>query len=63
MKMGRPRKDSVSRKKITFRFRVTEEERALLDKAAQVKNLDTSAWVRSEMVSMAKKMVQGKVNI
>jgi uncharacterized protein (DUF1778 family) len=54
---GRPKKEDTKRKKITFRFRLTEDERSLLDRAAETRSLDASAWVRSEMVAMAKKIV------
>jgi uncharacterized protein (DUF1778 family) len=55
---GRPKKDAAKKKKITFRFRLTESERILLDRAAETKSLDTSAWVRSEVVAMARKIVE-----
>jgi uncharacterized protein (DUF1778 family) len=58
MKMGRPKKDAAKQKKITFRFRLTEDERLLIERAAESRSLDTSAWVRSEMVGMARKIIE-----
>ncbi len=38
-----------------LRIRLTEEERALLDQAAEAKTLETSTWARSELIALAKK--------
>jgi uncharacterized protein (DUF1778 family) len=39
---------------------MTQEERKLLEQAAKAKSLQLSSWVRSEMVSLAKKILQKK---
>lgn len=44
----------------TLRIRLTEEERKVIDAAAQVKSLDSSAWARSELLALAKKLLKRK---
>jgi uncharacterized protein (DUF1778 family) len=41
-----------------LRVRMTEDERRLLEQAARIKSLQLSSWVRSEMVSLARKVLQ-----
>ena len=53
--MARPRKTTERLKSTTFRFRCTEEEKKLIEKAAAFRSLDASAWARSEILQMAKK--------
>lgn len=55
--MGRPKKPPGEARDAIMHVRLTPEERALLDAAARVKALDTSAWVRSEMLALARKVI------
>jgi uncharacterized protein (DUF1778 family) len=43
-----------------LRIRMTEDERKLLEEAAKSKSLETSTWARSELVSLARKLLRGK---
>jgi uncharacterized protein (DUF1778 family) len=43
-----------------LRIRMTEEERALLDKAARVRSLQLSSWARSELISLARQTLKRK---
>ena len=54
--MARPKKTVDKRKSAYFRFRLTEEEKRLIDEAAQAKSLDSSAWARSELLDLAKRI-------
>ena len=56
-KRGRPALPDDERKGYMFRLRMTQEERALLDKAARQDGKDTSAWARATLVAKAKKTV------
>jgi len=55
---GRPKKTDAEAKTYMLRIRMTEGERALLDKAAKAKSLETSTWARSELVSLARKITR-----
>lgn len=55
--MARPKKPPGEAKSKFIRLRVTDEERETLAKAAKVKNLETSTWARSELLSLAKKLL------
>lgn len=57
---GRPKKLAGQTKTYMLRIRMTEEERGLIEKAATSKSLDTSTWARSELVGLAKKLVDKK---
>jgi uncharacterized protein (DUF1778 family) len=54
--MARPRKTAERLKSTYFRFRCTEEEKKLIEKAAASRSLDASAWARSEILQLAKKV-------
>jgi hypothetical protein len=54
---GRPKKPPGESRDFIMHVRLTAEERALLDAAARVKALGTSAWVRSEMLALARQLV------
>jgi hypothetical protein len=43
-----------------LRVRMTEEERALLERAAGEKSLGVSSWARSELVAIARRILKGK---
>jgi hypothetical protein len=55
--MGRPKKATGEARDVIMHVRLTAEERAILDAGAKVKALDTSAWVRSEMLALARELV------
>ena len=42
---GRPRKEDAGRKDDVIRFRVTDEQRDLLQAAAEARGLNLSAWI------------------
>jgi uncharacterized protein (DUF1778 family) len=56
---GKPKKpDQV--KTYMLRVRMTDAERALIAEAAQYRALEISTWARSELVSLAKKLLGKK---
>jgi hypothetical protein len=55
---GRPKKPDADAKTYMLRIRMTEEERRLLEEAAKAKSLETSTWARSELVSLARKLLK-----
>jgi uncharacterized protein (DUF1778 family) len=57
---GRPRKPGAETKSYMLRIRMTEKERKLLEEAAKARSLDTSTWARSELVALAKGLLQEK---
>lgn len=57
---GRPKKPPGEARGKLFQIRVTEEERTLIEQAANVKSLDASAWARSELLSLARKVIAKK---
>jgi uncharacterized protein (DUF1778 family) len=54
---GRTKKPESEAKTYMLRIRMTEAERALLENAARARALETSTWARSELVSLAKKLL------
>ncbi len=55
---GRPPKKPSDRRENALRIRLTEAERALLDATAREMGLDTSAWVRSELLRIVKASIK-----
>ena len=55
--MAGKKKNPAQVKNYMLRVRMTDEERRLLEEAARLKSLQLSAWVRSEMVALARTMV------
>jgi uncharacterized protein (DUF1778 family) len=55
---GRPKKPDT--KSYMLRVRMTQQDRQLLERAAQSKSLELSTWARSELVLLAKKMTGQK---
>jgi uncharacterized protein (DUF1778 family) len=55
--MGRPKKPIGTARDSILQVRLTEAERKLLDEAAQAKALDTSAWVRTVVLDLAKRLL------
>jgi hypothetical protein len=60
---GRPKKPEGGARKNVLRIRLTTEERATLDAAAQARGLDVSAWARSELLTLARKTVKTKESL
>jgi uncharacterized protein (DUF1778 family) len=56
--MGRPPKQPGEVRNSILQVRLTAEERETLDRAAHTKALDTSAWVRTEMLALANQLLQ-----
>jgi hypothetical protein len=54
---GRTKKLIGETKGNVLRIRLTEDDRKTLDEAAKAKSLETSTWARSELVTLAKKML------
>lgn len=52
-KMGRPPLPETERKECTFRIRMTEEDRAVIDAAAEAKKLSASEWAREILLKAA----------
>ena len=53
--MARPAKDKADRKSIHLRIPVTEEQRELIVRAAQLSDLDMAAWARPILLKEAQK--------
>jgi len=53
--MVRPLKADSERKSMVLRVRMTQEDRKLLDTAADSDGLDTSAWARNVLLRSAKR--------
>jgi hypothetical protein len=54
---GRHKKAPQDAMSYMLRIRMTEADRALLEKAAKFKSLETSTWARSELVALARKIL------
>jgi uncharacterized protein (DUF1778 family) len=54
--MARPAKDKADRKSVHLRIPVTEEQRKLIMRAAQVSDLDMAAWARPILLREAQKV-------
>jgi len=59
---GRPKKPEGETLAYMLRIRMSEEDRELLEQAAKFKSLQLSTWARSELVALARKILerQGK---
>ena len=55
--MAKPKKKPALAKSTFFRFRCTEDEKKLIESAAALRSLDASAWGRSELLALAKKLL------
>ena len=53
--MGRPTKADAERKTNMLRIRLTENDRQLLDDAAESSAMDTSTWARSVLLRNARR--------
>jgi len=56
--MGRPKIPKPEAKTFMLRIRMTEEDRALLEKAAKRQSLQLSSWARSELIGLARKLLR-----
>jgi uncharacterized protein (DUF1778 family) len=56
---GKPKKPEHV-KSFTLRVRMTDAERDLLERAARVKSLGLSTWVRSEVLALARRLLGQK---
>jgi uncharacterized protein (DUF1778 family) len=54
---GRPPKPKSDRRTNHLHVLLTDDERELLDKAADLKAMDISGWARLELLALAKKLV------
>jgi len=57
---GRPKKPEGDARTNVLRIRLTEEERRVLDEAAQARTLDTSTWARAELLALARRAPRKK---
>lgn len=53
---GRPKKPESEARNNVLRVRLTDKERKALDQAALSVGLETSTWVRFELLALAKKL-------
>lgn len=56
---GRPKKQPGESRSVVLQVRLTPEERALLDQAARTRGVDTSTWVRMEVLAIARRDERG----
>jgi hypothetical protein len=56
----KPQKRDREARGNVLRIRLTEAERLTLDAAAETKNLETSTWARSELLTLARKLLGEK---
>jgi uncharacterized protein (DUF1778 family) len=54
---GRPKKPETDTLSYMLRIRMSEEDRELLEQAAKFKSLQLSSWARSELVALARKII------
>jgi hypothetical protein len=57
--MARPRKDKSQRKDYDLRIPLTEAQKELVIRAAQLAGVDMAAWARPILLDMAKKALEG----
>ncbi len=55
--VGRPKKSESDTLSYMLRVRMSEEDRELLERAAKFKSLQLSTWARTELVSLARKLL------
>jgi uncharacterized protein (DUF1778 family) len=54
---GRPKKPESETLGYMLRIRMSHEDRDLLEQAAKFKSLQLSTWARSELVALARKIL------
>lgn len=57
---GRPKKPESETLGYMLRIRMSHEDRKLLEQAAKLKSLQLSTWARSELVALARVMLEKK---
>ncbi len=57
---GRHKKQPADAKSYMLRIRMSESDRVLLEEAAKSRSLETSTLARSELVSLARKVLGAK---
>jgi len=55
---GRRKKPESETLSYMLRIRMSEEDRKLLDEAAKLKALQLSSWARSELVALARRIIE-----
>jgi uncharacterized protein (DUF1778 family) len=58
--MARPSKQKSDTLSYMLRIRMLPEDRKLLEQAAKFKSLQLSSWARSELVALARAIIDGK---
>jgi uncharacterized protein (DUF1778 family) len=58
--MARPKKQTDEVRTNILRIRLTADERRVLDEAARARSLDTSAWARSALLELSRRMLKKK---
>lgn len=56
--LGRPKKPDGEAMEYMLRIRMSHDDRELLEQAAKVKSLQLSSWARSELVALARKIIE-----
>jgi hypothetical protein len=57
---GRHKKLEGESKTYMLRIRMAQADRAIIEEAARLKSLETSTWARSELVSLARRILGKK---
>jgi hypothetical protein len=57
---GRPKKPKEAQRTDVLRIRLTKDERAELDAAAQGRSLDSSSWARMILLETARPALAGR---
>jgi len=55
--VGRPKKPESDTLAYMLRIRMSHDDRELLEQAAKIKALQLSSWARSELVALARKII------
>jgi uncharacterized protein (DUF1778 family) len=59
--MARPKKSPSETLSYMLRIRMSQEDRELLEQAAKFNSLQLSSWARSELVVLARAIVEKKI--
>ena len=58
--MARPKKSAEDGRKLFLQIRLTADEKQLFADAAKLLGLDVSAWVRSELLPVARRVIRSQ---
>lgn len=58
--MARPKKSAEDGRKEFVQIRLTADEKRLFAEAARLLGLDVSAWVRSELLPVARRVIRAE---